>query len=129
MRFAGTMVGVGGAVGKAVAKSGIPPLQKAGLILGSSIVAGAAQAVISSTSGYFNGANSASTITRATSSFASNNNISKLVGNSPLSPIQNVLWATETMDYVCLGIIYILIIQLIFKLYFKDNVNLGLSRL
>jgi hypothetical protein len=129
MRFAGTMVGVGGAVGKAVAKSGIPPLQKAGLILGSSIVAGAAQVVISSTSGYFNGASSASTITSATSSFASNNNISKLVGNSPLSPIQNVLWATETMDYVCLGIIYILIIQLIFKLYFKDNVNLGLSRL
>jgi hypothetical protein len=72
------------AVSKAVAKSGIPSLQKAGLILGSSIVAGAAQAVISSTSGYFNGASSASTITSATSSFVSNNNISKLVGNSPL---------------------------------------------
>jgi len=35
----------------------------------------------------------------------------------------------EMIDYVSLGIIYILIIQLIFKLYFKDKINLNLSKL
>jgi hypothetical protein len=35
-----SIVGVSGAVGKAVTKSGMPPLQKAGFILGSGLVAG-----------------------------------------------------------------------------------------
>ena len=33
------------------------------------------------------------------------------------------------MNYVCLSLIYLLIIQLIFKFYLKDNVNLHLSKL
>lgn len=33
------------------------------------------------------------------------------------------------MNYTCLGVVYILIIQIIFKLYFKDNINLNLFRL
>jgi len=33
------------------------------------------------------------------------------------------------MSYVCLGILYLLIIQLVFKLYFKENINLKLSKL
>jgi hypothetical protein len=35
-----SIVGIGAAVGKGVAKSAMPPLQKAGIIVGSSLIAG-----------------------------------------------------------------------------------------
>jgi hypothetical protein len=40
-----------------------------------------------------------------------------------------LFWGVETIDYLCLGIIYILIIQLVFKLYLKSSINLNLSKL
>ena len=43
-----TMVGVGTAVGKAVSKASLPPLQKAGFIVGSALVAGVGHSWISS---------------------------------------------------------------------------------
>ena len=33
------------------------------------------------------------------------------------------------MSYICLGVLYLLVIQLMFKLYFKDNINLNFSKL
>jgi hypothetical protein len=33
------------------------------------------------------------------------------------------------MSYICLSIIYVLIIQLIFKLYFKDKINFNFFKL
>ena len=39
--IAGTVAGVSGAVGNAIAKSSLPPLQKAGIVVGAGIAGGA----------------------------------------------------------------------------------------
>jgi hypothetical protein len=118
-----TMAGIGTAVGKAVAKSSMPPLQKTGLIVGASIFGGL--------SNLRSNAISKNTVTIENIISNNNNNSSynKLVDNSTISPLQESLLYGELMSYMCLSIVYILIIQLIFKLYFKDKINLNFSKL
>jgi len=116
-----TMVGLGGAVGKAVAKSGIPPLQKVGFIVGSGLAAGVGHSLIS--------AANRDTIRAENIVTSSASNVSKLVDDSHISHLQELFFNGEMMSYVCLSIVYLLIIQLMFKFYFKDNINLNLSRL
>lgn len=125
-----TRVGLGGAVGKAVAKSSLPPLQKAGVIIGSGLVAGLGHSMISTLnrSQVLSENNDKSTASNTTSTYI-NSNISKLMDDSESSPLQNLLFQLEAMDLVCLSLMYLLIIQLVFKFYFKDNVNLNLSKL
>jgi hypothetical protein len=123
----GAMVGGALGVSKAIAKSPMPPLQKAGVIVGASVASGIAQTFISASSGALSRNTSTSITTSAASSVASNS-INKLIDVSQGSPLQNMLFLLEIMDYTCLSMIYILIIQLIFKLYFKDTVRLGLSK-
>ena len=122
-----TIVGVSTAVGKAVAKSGIPPLQKAGIIVGSGLVTGVGHSWISSINR--NAITAEYTTTTATSipSTDISSQVNKLVDNSNISPLQEFLFNGERMGYICLGTIYILIIQLVFKLYFKEKVSLNLS--
>ncbi len=86
-----TMVGVGTAVGKAIGKSGMPPLQKAGR-----------RSVLED---YINKGNiSSSDITKNISSDTTN----KLVNDTiPSSPLEDLLSNLEMIDYVSLGIIYI----------------------
>ena len=127
-----TMVGASTAVGKAVAKSSIPPLQKAGFIVGSGLTAGLGHSMITT----YNRAkvlsesvNTSTVSNLASSSSNVSSNVNKFLGDSQYSPLQYLLFQFEAMDYVCLSLIYLLIIQLVFKLYFKDNVNLNLSEL
>ena len=126
--LAGAMVGVGGAVGKAVTKSGIPPIQKAGLIVGSAAAGGVIHAGVSYAGGWFASPDTSVTTSTTSSVASSATSINKFLPDSQFSPLQGVLWSVEAMDYVCLSIIYILIIQLLFKLYFKDTINLNFSR-
>jgi hypothetical protein len=123
--LSGTMIGIGGAVSKAIAKSGMPPLQKAGLIVSAGITAGLGHSFIS-------GANrDAIRAENKTTSFISStgidSHINKLIDDSHVSPLQELLFNGEMMSYVCLGILYILIIQFVYKLYFKNEINLNLS--
>ena len=118
-----TMVGVSTAVGKGIAKSGMPPLQKAGVILGCGIIGGMSHSIISAAN---RGA------VRAENTISSNTNVdsfvNKLINDYYISPLQELLFSGEILNYTFLGLIYILIIQLIFKLYFKNSINLGLSK-
>jgi hypothetical protein len=101
----------------------MPPLQKAGLVMVGAAVGGGLSVAT-------NYANSALTGTSGTSSNSNiDNNISKLIGDSQLSPLQGVLSSLEIIDYACLAGIYILIIQLISKLYLGNSVNLNFSGL
>jgi hypothetical protein len=123
----GTMVGIGTAVSKTVAKGGMPPLQKekAGLVVGTSLIAGLGHSLISS-------ANRGAVKAENISSVPSNNitsHLNKLIDDSSVSPLQDLLFNGEMMSYVCLGILYILILQFIFKLHIKNNINLDLERL
>jgi hypothetical protein len=117
-----TMVGIATAVSKAVVKSGMPPLQKAGIIVGTSVIGGLAHSRISSMNR--NTINSTSILNNETSS-----NVNKFLEDSHVSPLQDLLFNLEMMNYVCLSLIYILIIQLVFKLYFKDTINFNFFNL
>ena len=114
-----TMVGVAGAVGKALTKSGMPPLQKVGIILGSSVISGIAHSRIN----IMNRNMINDTDLNSSSGIDSSSNISNFINDSISSPLQDLLVNFEMMSYVCLSLIYIIIIQLLFKLYFKDEIN------
>ena len=115
-----TMAGVAAAVGKAVTKTGMPPVQKAGIILGSSIISGLAHSRIS----IMNRNVINDTDLNSSSSTDASSNVSKFITDSISSPLQDLLANFEMMSYVCLSLIYIIVIQLLFKLYFKDEMNL-----
>src|SRR2546429_2752321 len=123
------MVGVGTAVGKTVAKSGMASLQKASLIVGASILSGLGHSRISALNRSDIAAENTTTTTSSISSTNIGSHLNKLVDDSYISPLQESLFYGEMMSYICLGIVYILIIQLVFKLYFKDNINLNFFKL
>ena len=111
------IVGVAGAIVKAVAKSGIPPLQKAGLVIGSSVISGIAHTRLSIMNrNMVNDSN-----LNASSSTNAGSNVSNFLSDSISSPLQDLLVNFEMMSYVCLSLIYIIVIQLLFKLCFKDQ--------
>jgi hypothetical protein len=127
-----TIAGIGAAVGKGIAKSSMPPLQKAGVIVGSSLVAGIGHSMLSAMnrnkviSDSIN-TSTASTVSSATVYTNTSNNISKLIDDTSISsPLQDLLFYLESMNYICLSLIFILTIQILFKFYLKDNVKLKL---
>jgi hypothetical protein len=115
-----TIVGVATAVSKAITKSGMPPVQKAGIILGSGIISGIAHSRISIMNRNMNN----DTNFNSSSSTDASSNVSNFINDSISSPLQELLVNFEMMTYVCLSLIYIIVIQLLFKLYFKDEINL-----
>lgn len=126
-----TMVGVSTAVGKVLTKSSMPPLQKAGLIVGASLMAGLGHSKISAINRNSvleeNIKNNTSNIYNNTISNM-NSDVNKFISDSNLSssPLQDLLLNLEVTSYVCFSLILILIIQIVFRFYFTDKINLGL---
>jgi hypothetical protein len=119
-----TIAGVATAVSKTVAKSGMPPIQKASVVVGSGIAAGFGHTLLSSI-------NRKAVI--AENKFSSvesitNSQVQNFINDSHSSPLQDFLFSGEMLTYVSLSLTYILVIQLVYKLYFKDTVNLNLSK-
>jgi len=98
----------------------MPPLQKAGIIVGSSVISEIAHSRLS----IMNRNMINDTNLNSSSSSNISSDVSKFINDSILSPLQDLLINFEMMSYVCLSLIYIIIIQLLFKLYFKNEVNL-----
>jgi hypothetical protein len=124
-----TMAGVATAVGKTIAKSSMPPLQRAGIVLGASMIGGLFHSNIT-------------TINRnkimednINNNIVSNNdksnisdvNVNKFMDDSTLSsPLQDLLSNLELINYVCISMLILLTIQILFKIHFKDNIKLNL---
>ena len=54
----------------------------------------------------------------------------KFIDDTTLSsPLQNLLFDIQALNYICLSLVIILIIQILFKFNLKDNINLSLSYL
>ena len=122
-----TMAGVATAVGKTIAKSSMPPLQKAGVVLGASMIGGLFHSNITTIN---RNTIMEQNINKETKDIISNNgpNINKLIDDNDLySPLEHLLHNLELTSYICISMLIILSIQLIFKLYIKDNINLPLS--
>jgi len=118
-----TIAGIGTAVAKGVAKSSMPPLQKAGLIVSSGLITGVGHSIITNINKYKYSNENISSKTE----FSNSSNINKFMDNGSNSPLQNLLFDIEALNYVCLGLMFILIIQIAFKYYFLDNIKLNLS--
>lgn len=124
-----SIVGIGTAVGKGVAKSAMPPLQKAGIIVDSSLIAGLGHSVISNVNK--NKVLQDNIPTKSTTSSNSTNDVlNKFIDNTtPSSPLENLLFDIEALNYVCISLVIILIIQILFKFYLKARISLNLSNL
>lgn len=121
-----TMAGVSTAVAKGIAKSSMPPVQKIGAIIGGAVIGGFSHSIITGIN------RNAIYLENASSYNKSNNigsNISKLIDDSLSSPLQTLLFDIEGLNITCLSLVIILSIQIIFKFYLKDSVNLNLSSL
>ena len=118
-----SIAGIGGAVAKGVAKSSMPPLQKAGLIVSSGVIAGVGHSIITNVNRYKNSNENIS----SKADYSDSSNISKFIDDGSSSPLQNLLFDIEALNYICLSLMLILIIQISFKFYFKENVKLNLS--
>ena len=124
-----SIVGIGAAVGKGIAKSAMPPIQKAGIIVGSSLIAGLGHSIISNINR--NKVLQDNIPSKSiTSSNSTNDVLNKLVDNiTPSSPLENLLFDIEALNYICVSLVIILIIQILFKFYLKDSISLNLSNL
>lgn len=129
-----TMVGVGTAVGKAIAKSSLPPVQKAGVVVGGALIGGFGHSVISAVNRNavsMENASNTNTLAETTTNVinTANSNISKFINDSTWSPLQELLFDIYGISATCLSLIIILIIQIIFKFYLKDSIKLKLSNI
>jgi hypothetical protein len=113
-----SMAGIASAVSKGIAKSSMPPLQKAGIIMAGAVSGGFAHSIIT-------------TVNRKNISNVHHDyihsNINKFVNDSSSSSLQTLLFDIEGLNITCLSLVILLIIQTIFKLHLKDNITLKLS--
>lgn len=131
-----SIAGMSTAVAKGIAKSSMPPLQKASIIVASGLITGFGHSVISN----INRNNimkddlsyaSSNASTNISSSNNINSDINKFINNNneSISPLENLIFDIEALNYICLSLVIILIIQITFKFFFPKNVTLNLSKL
>ena len=120
-----TIVGVSTAVGKSIAKSSIPPIQKAGVIVGAGLLGGVSHFAINTIYNFVTKNKFSST----TNHNNINSNINKLIDDSSSSTLRDLLFSLEAINYICLYLIIILIIQIIYKLYLKDSIKLNIPNI
>jgi hypothetical protein len=115
------IVGVAGVVGKSIAKSSLPPIQKAVVITGSALIGG----LIHSGTTHINRANVLENMSK-TSYIPKDTSINKLVGDisSSDSPLEGLLFSIEGINYICFALVVILIIQLYIRLHIKNDINI-----
>ena len=127
-----SIVGVGTAVGKAIAKSGIPPLQKASIIVAASALGGITHSTISAVNRKSSVQNS-NDVNSNIHKFmdGSSFDTSKIFNyiNDSVSPLQELLTNIQGIGMIYIVLLWVLCIQIIFKLYLKDNIKINLINL
>ena len=131
--FAGTTAGIAGAVGKAISKSSLPPVQKAGIVIASGI-AGAGVHLIGSNINKVISSNTTNGSSSTSTSSTKTDLVSKLMDDSGSSPqnseLMNVILGIDMITYACLSLIIILFIIVLFKFYLnEDKIKLNFSSL
>jgi hypothetical protein len=112
--LAGTVAAVAGGVTKVISKSSIPPFQKVGIVVGSAVAGGAIQSGFSAINrgiynhGYYN-------IPKGSNS---------LIYNGNNSPLVDLLSSIETLNAVSLSLLFILIVNISFRYYVKEDFKL-----
>lgn len=112
-------------MGKGIAKSSIPPVQKVGIIIAGGIVGGVIHTIASS----INHNNIQSNISSSTKHYipsSNNNNSNNLLdfGNN-ISPLEILLQSINILSYIYLFLVFVLILQLMYKYYISDKPELN----
>ena len=115
-----TIAGISTAVGKTIAKSSLPPIQKAAVVLGSGLVGGFIHSGVS----HINRANSIDNIETLIDK-SSSDIVNKLVDDTFTSPLKGLLFSIEGINSVCFTLIIVVMIQLFIKLHVKDTNNIS----
>lgn len=119
--IAGTVAGVSGAVGKAIAKSSMPPLQKAGIIIGAGLAGGAIHVGTTAVNRAVNAPSNTPSTNFPPSDIS---NINKLIPDpdgSGYSDLMLLLLSIDTLTSVCLSLVLILFMMILFKFYLKED--------
>lgn len=138
--MAGTVGAVAAASAKVLSKATIPPVQKVGIVLTSAAVGAgiyvggtALNTFTNYNSSNSNGSGSTSTnTTTSVDSTASNVSdiVNKLMDDSINSPLKDLIFSIDIINYACLSLIIILFMIISFKYYLnEENIKLNLSNL
>jgi hypothetical protein len=115
-----SIVGVAGAVGKTIAKSSIPPVQKAALVTGSGLLGGLIHLSVS----LINRANRPNNVIITNNKLTGNNlSIYNLVDDTITNPLEGILFSIQGINAICFTFTLILVIQLFTKFHVKENIN------
>lgn len=113
-----SIVGVSAAIGKSIAKSSIPPVQKAIIIGGGAFIGGLIHSGIS----HINRANAIEAISKNSSSYSNSNSYTNTIVNKLLdelssnsSPIEGLLLSIQGINYIFFYINYTIIYKITCK--------------
>jgi hypothetical protein len=125
-----SIAGLGSAVAKGIAKSSIPPLQKAIIIASGATIGG----MIHTGASYINKNNALEEYSKSVSNITnhiSDSSVNKFLGgiSSNISPLEGLLLSIQIINYACLSLVFILTIQLLFKFIIKDNIKFDISKI
>lgn len=124
----GTIAGVSGAVAKGIAKSSMPPLQKAGVIIGADIPSGAIFVGTYAVNRVVNGTNVSSKFI-SVADLSSNLNKFLPDSHNGISDLMVLLLSINALICVCLSLMVILSMMILFKFYLSENkIKLNLSK-
>jgi hypothetical protein len=117
-----SVAGISAAVGKALAKSSLPPLQKAAIIIGGGAIGG----LIHSGFSHINRANaSLDSIVYKKTLNNLNDSINKFVDESSTSPLEGLLFSIHGINSICFTLMLILVLQLFIRFYIKEDVKVN----
>jgi hypothetical protein len=125
-----SIAGLGSAVAEGIAKSSIPPLQKAIIIASGATIGG----MIHTGASYINKNNALEEYSKSVSNITnhiSDSSVNKFLGgiSSNISPLEGLLLSIQIINYACLSLVFILTIQLLFKFIIKDNIKFDISKI
>jgi hypothetical protein len=128
--LAATIGTVAGSVGKGIAKSSLPSIQKAGIIMGGGLTGAILHVGASAINSQRHTASRLKDVSNSTesintvSNIGSNNNINKLIDSNILnldSPLEILLYCIHILSLISLWLLIIIIIQILFRYYLKDK--------
>lgn len=130
-----TMAGIATAVGNTIGKSSLPPIQKAGIVLGASMIGGLFHSKVTTINRnkimeeiIKDNSSSSNLSSKPDVINAIEKYINKLMDDKVISsPLEDLLQNLEITNYVCISMLILLTIQIFFKLIIKDSIKLNLS--
>lgn len=124
--LAGTIAAIFSSVAKVIGKNSMPPVQKAGVVIDSSIIGAGIHMGASALNKLNSNTGSSSTKQLPTSGSIStgidkNDIVNKLVDDYNNSVLSDLLLAINMITSACLGLIIILSFMILFKFYFNEE--------